>query len=207
LSAGIGSEDKVQGADADQEHEEGFRKVSAPARAQVECPPSLAALFHPHLTTEENLDSLHFSSRGQHHLKTHRHAHSSPSPSPVHTVVKSDVFSDSHDTLLPTPSFAYAPPPTRTPTPTPISRLPSLLTRKPSTCKSQSGTGGNKAPKSHNVKRKSTGLVEEVFGVGFAAGRGRSDDWEELSRARERSGTPLPLPFPPSRSGTPYPFP
>jgi hypothetical protein len=36
------------------------------------------------------------------------------------------------------------------------------------------------------------GLVEEVFGVGFSAGRGRSGDWEELSRARESSGTPLP---------------
>jgi hypothetical protein len=50
------------------------------------------------------------------------------------------------------------------------------------------------------------GLVE-VFGVVFAAGRGRGEDWEELSRARERSGTPLPLPFPPSRSGTPHPVP
>jgi hypothetical protein len=29
------------------------------------------------------------------------------------------------------------------------------------------------------------GLVE-VFGVVFAAGRGRGEDWKELSRARER---------------------
>jgi hypothetical protein len=31
------------------------------------------------------------------------------------------------------------------------------------------------------------GLVEEVFGVGFAVGRGRTrnEDWEEKSRARE----------------------
>jgi hypothetical protein len=95
----------------DQWHDEGasngsirFRKVAAPARAQVEaqCPSSLTALFHPHLISEENLDSLCFSSRGQHHLKTktHRHARSSPSPSPVDTIVKFDVFSGSHGTLL-----------------------------------------------------------------------------------------------------------
>jgi hypothetical protein len=65
LSAGSGSDDE------DQWHDEGAsngfsgsRKAAAPARAQVEvqCPPSLAALFHPHLTLEENLDSLRFSS-------------------------------------------------------------------------------------------------------------------------------------------------
>jgi hypothetical protein len=219
FSAGSGSDDKVEGADADQGDDEGasngsrgFRNVAGPARAQVECPPSLAALFHPHLTSEENVDSLRFSSRGQHHLKTHRHAHSSPSPSPVDTV-KSDVFSDSHDTLLPTPAstsaLAPAPARTRTPTPTPLSRLPSLLNRKSSASKSQSTLGGNKAPKSHNVKSKSMGLVEEVFGVGFVAGRGRDEDWEEVSRARDTGGTPLPLPFPfpPSRSGTSHPVP
>ena len=49
--------------------------------------------------------------------------------------------------------------------------------------------------------------MEEVFGVGFAAGRVRSEDWEKLSRVRESSGMPLPQLFPPSRRGTPHPVP
>ena len=69
------------------------------------------ALFHPHLTSEEDVGSLRFSKREQQHLKRQRHAHSSPSPSPVDTkvFVKSDVFSDPHDTLLPTPTHTCSP--------------------------------------------------------------------------------------------------
>ena len=43
----------------------------------------------------------------------------------------------------------------------------------------------------HTMQNISMGLVDEVFGAGFAVGR-----------ARERSGTPL-FPFPPPQSVTP----
>jgi hypothetical protein len=170
------------------------------AQIQAQCPPSLAVLFRPCSNLETDADTCSRAShtttraeRVQHQHKTHRHAHSSPSPSPVEAGASgSDVLSNPNESRSPTP----APAPTRPPTP--LSRLPSLL--KPSASKSHSGIGA-KAPKSHSAKSKSLGLAGEVYGAGFATGRG-NEDWEELTRAR--AGTPNPLP---SRSGTPHPIP